>query len=267
MNHSAKLTMALVGLLALASCGDERQADVSSTPPPTTLPPPTTSVSPSSTSSTSTSTMSTTTTVAWQRFPLSPPEPPSKRVIHKIETTDPVVFLTIDDGYTRDPRVPDLLAEHGATATLFIVPAAVRDDPEYFARFVELGGTVNSHTVHHDHLKGLSEEDQRHEICHGAELITERLGSPAGPYFRPPYGEWDSTTVRAALSCDLNCVVLWDISVNHGLIYMPSDTIHPGDILILHFRADLYTDLQAVFAKLDQLGLSVARLEDYLPAG
>lgn len=258
--------VALAATLAISSCGRERETALPTTVPAntttTTVVATTTSVARSTTSTSSTST---TTTLAWQRFPLTPPVPPTKRVIRRIDTTDPVVFLTIDDGYTRDPRIPDLLAQHGATATLFVVPAVVRDDPEYFARFVDLGGTVNSHTIHHEHLKGMSQSDQFHEICHGAEMITERMGRPAGPYFRPPYGEWDTSTVKATVQCGLDRVVLWDISVNHGVIYMPGGTIHPGDILIFHFRSDLYTDLEAVFAKLDQLGLSVARLEDYLP--
>ena len=265
MRGRARLVVALALAATVASCGKEREVAVSSTAPATTMPAITTT-STTLRNTTSSSSTSTTTTLAWQRFPLTPPAAPTGRVIRRIETTDPVVFLTIDDGYTRDQRIPQLLAEHGATATLFIMPAAIRDDPAYFAEFVALGGTVNSHTLHHDHLIGMSEADQRREICHSQELITERLGSPVGPYFRPPYGEWDSATLRAAEHCGIDHVVLWDISVNDGQLYAPSGTIQPGDILILHFRAELYTDLEAVFAELDRLGLSVARLEDYLPA-
>ena len=266
MNRHLLLPLVLAGATALAGCGELRQAAATTTAPTTTISA-TTSSSSTIAATTSSSSTSTTTTLAWQRFPLTPPAPPTKRVIRRIETTDPVVFLTIDDDYTRDPRIPDLLAAHGATATLFIMPAAIRDDPAYFARFVALGGTVNSHTLHHEYMTELTEAEQRKEICRSAELISERLGSPAGPYFRPPYGEWDGATVRAAAACGMDRVVLWDISVNNGTIYMPSGTIHPGDILIFHFREDLYTDLEAVFAKLDELGLSVARLEDYLPDG
>ncbi len=86
-----------------------------------------------------------------------------------------------------------------------------------------------------------------------------------GPYLRPPYGEWNSDTVAAARSCRLRAVVLWSVSVGHGAIAAPAGSIRAGDIILLHFRDDLYTDLVTVFAQLDQLGLSVARLEDYLP--
>ena len=212
-------------------------------------------------------TATTTTTIAdWRRFPIGPVDPrPGTPVLRRIDTTDPVVFLTIDDGYTRDPRIADLLAEHGATATLFVVSGVARQDPDYFRAFVDLGGTVNSHTIHHDHLPTLDLATQQHEVCDATKSIERNVGT-AGPYFRPPYGEWNSDTVQAARRCRLRAVVLWSVSVNHSVIVAPGGSIRAGDILIFHFRDDLYTDLVTVFAELDRLGLSVARLEDYLPA-
>lgn len=98
-----------------------------------------------------------------------------------------------------------------------------------------------------------------------AQSIANSLGG-VGPFFRPPYGEWNSDTVAAARSCRLRAVVLWSVSVNKGFIATHGGPIKTGDIILMHFREELYTDLQAVFAELDRLGLSVARLEDYLPA-
>lgn len=262
MSKPLRRSFGILGVFVMVGCGHEHEATLPPTTPATVV----VSSSASSSTSSSSSSTSTTTTLAWQRFPTTSPQRPSQRVIRSIDTTDPVVFLTIDDGFTRDPRIPELLAEHGATATLFVVPAAVKADPAYFARFIELGGSVNSHTVHHDLVEGMPEAEQRREICNAAKRLGDLLGTPAGHYFRPPYGEWDSASVRAARSCGLDRVVLWDVSVNEGQIVRLGGAVQAGDILILHFREELYTDLEAVFAELDRLGLSVARLEDYLPA-
>jgi 4-hydroxy-4-methyl-2-oxoglutarate aldolase len=45
---------------------------------------------------------------------------------------------------------------------------------------------------------------------------------------------------------------------DNWMIHVAVEQAQPGDILILHFRDDLYTDLMTVFAELDRLGLSVA---------
>ena len=257
----------LAGVLAACSGEGGETAATTTTAVTTTTAAPTTLAPTTTAAPTTIATTTTSTTLPWQRYPIGPLEVhEGTAVLRRIETTDPVVFLTIDDGFTRDPRVPDLLAERGATATLFIVASSVRDDPAYFQRFVDLGGTVNSHTIHHDHLKALDYRTQAKEVCGGATAIAKVHNGVSGPFFRPPFGEWNSDTVRAARSCGLRDVVLWSVSVNHSTIVTYGGPIKPGDILIFHFRDDLYTDLLTVFAELDRLGLTVARLEDYLPA-
>lgn len=266
--HRARRAGVLVACALAACSGQDGGGAAATTAATTTTALATTTTALATTTAPPTTLATTTTTILpWQRYPIAPLEVhKSTAVLTHIETTDPVVFLTIDDGFERDPRIPDLLAEHGATATVFIVASAVRDDPAYFQRFVDLGGTVNSHTIRHIHLKALDYRGQVREICGGAKAIAEAENGVSGPFFRPPYGEWNSDTVRAARSCGLRAVVLWHVSVNHSTIVTYGGSIKPGDILIFHFRDDLYTDLQTVFAELDRLGLTVARLEDYLPA-
>ena len=59
---------------------------------------------------------------------------------------------------------------------------------------------------------------------------------------------------------------LWKETMAEGQIHTQGGKpIQPGDIVLLHFRPDLYDNLTALFAQLDLQGLSVARLEDYLP--
>ncbi|CAB4364917.1 unannotated protein [freshwater metagenome] len=240
-----------------------------STLPTGAVPATTTTTSMSSTSTSSTTT--TTTAAAWQAFPTSPVKPypiphGSSPLLSRIDTTDPVVFITIDDGLVRDPRVAQLLADHGATATLFLNSGPIRLDPGYFVPFLWIGGSINSHTSHHPHLRGLDFDAQRKEICAVVQQIDKVYGGNGG-YFRPPYGEWDRTTLAAAASCGVRAVLLWKETMADGEIRTQgSKPIQPGDIVLLHFRTDLYDNLTALFAQLDLQGLSVARLEDYLPA-
>jgi peptidoglycan/xylan/chitin deacetylase (PgdA/CDA1 family) len=45
-------------------------------------------------------------------------------VIYRVATTQPVVFLTIDDGWVRDPQVINFIRDHQLPATVFLLTAA-----------------------------------------------------------------------------------------------------------------------------------------------
>jgi peptidoglycan/xylan/chitin deacetylase (PgdA/CDA1 family) len=222
---------------------------------------PTTSSAPSTTS---------TTEAPFVRLPSSsiPPVVPGRngaRVVSRIDTTDPVLFLTIDDGIVRDPRVPEFLAAHDIPVTLFVTSGAVHEDPAYFAQFLDRG-TVNSHTRHHPDMTTLDEATQRSEICGGRASIERALGT-AGTLFRPPYGTYDAATRRAAAYCGLNAVVLWRETLWDGNIdFAPPGYLRAGDIVLAHFRTDLYDNLVLISRLAEEAGLVFARLEDYLPA-
>src|SRR2546423_815656 len=102
-----------------------------------------------------------------------PPEPnveriavgPSAPLITRIATSQPVVFLTIDDGWVRDPAVLPVLRASHVPVTMFLVQDAATRDAAYFRALQAAGATVENHTFDHPHLSKLSYEQQRREIC------------------------------------------------------------------------------------------------------
>ena len=185
--------------------------------------------------------------------------------LSKVDTVDKVVFLTIDDGIVKDQRVMDFLVEHRWPATLFLVSGEFKKDPLYFAQILTVGGNISSHTSTHPELSGLDFDTQRKQICGMRGTIEKALGS-AGHLFRPPYGSWDETTLRAAASCGINAVVTWNSELWEGnvdLAHRPA--LQPGDVFLTHFRNDLYDNLVALEARLAAEGFTVGNLEDYLP--
>jgi hypothetical protein len=70
-----------------------------------------------------------------------------------------------------------------------------------------------------------------------------------------------------AASCGFKAVVLWKGSTNDGRFDLQDGTqLTPGDVILMHFRTDLLTNLQKVFDTCRQQGFAIASLEDYLPA-
>lgn len=182
-------------------------------------------------------------------------------------TTDKVIFLGIDDGLVRDPALIALLREARVPLSLFLNRDEAREGVNFFRAMQMLGATVQGHTIGHPRLRNLGWSSQRHEICD--ELGDEALWFGDRPtLFRPPYGEWNDTTRLVAAGCGLKALILWRGATNDGrLDLVGGPEFHPGDILLLHFRADLVENLRLVFAKAVAEGYRIGRLEDYLGTG
>jgi peptidoglycan/xylan/chitin deacetylase (PgdA/CDA1 family) len=187
-------------------------------------------------------------------------------VIHRIETTDPVVFITIDDGYAKDPAVVALLKARGAMVTPFLAHNAITDDPQYFKTLEDATGQVpQDHSMTHPFLTRLGYDAQKEQIC-GAAAIYAKLYGTRPWLFRPPYGAYNNTTRRAAQACGMTTLVLWDASMPHSVIrYAAATKFHPGDILLIHWRPKLAHDLAIALDTIAADGLHVAALQDYLP--
>jgi len=104
-----------------------------------------------------------------------------------------------------------------------------------------------------------------------AAAIGKRYGTrPA--LFRPPYGNYDEDSLRAARSCGVKYVPLWneEVFADHWDYREGDRDVHPGDIVLSHFRGrddgkGTMPDVIRHFMKLvTAKGYAVARLEDYL---
>ena len=187
-------------------------------------------------------------------------------VLHRIDTTDPVVFITIDDGYDKDPRVVALLKSRHVPVTPFLTVDAIKDKPSFFVQIQDATGqSVQDHTLTHPKLSTLGYDAQVHEICDAATKLQGYFGQK--PWlFRPPYGDYDKTTRRAAASCGMKALVLWDVSLPHAVLrYASGNVLRRGDIILIHWRPNLYRDLPVALDAAAAQGLRVAALQDYLP--
>ncbi|NEA62262.1 polysaccharide deacetylase family protein [Streptomyces sp. SID12488] len=200
--------------------------------------------------------------------PLAPPPSPRPRihaagpglppVVDHVPTHDKVVFLTYDDGAERDPRFVDLVRELRLPVSMFLTDSVVGPGYAHFARLREVGANVQNHTLDHQSLQGLPYAGQRAEICGQQDKLRERFGLRPR-LFRPPYGTYDTTTLRAAGDCGVSAVVLWT----------EGERLRAGDILLVGPDDDLdgpplVERTVRLLREIQERGLSVGRLEDYL---
>ncbi|MFJ4711155.1 polysaccharide deacetylase family protein [Streptomyces sp. NPDC088785] len=192
-------------------------------------------------------------------------------VIDHVRTRDKVVFLTFDDGTERDPRFVDMVRDLRLPISMFLADGAAGTGHDHFGRLRRLGAQVENHTLTHPFLPGRGYVDQHAEICGQQARLKSRFGA-APRLFRPPYGDYDAVTLRAAGACGIDAIVLWRASMRiDDLRYADGDRLRPGDIVLAHFRgpAELkgtsLTEMTSrMLRRIQAQGFTVARLEDYV---
>lgn len=188
-------------------------------------------------------------------------------VIDHVATKEPVVFLTVDDGshlsretnqYIRNLRIP---------ITTFALPEQINRHRRRFVNLLrQTGMTFENHSQTHRIVSAMNYEDQRAEICAGNREV-ERVIRRRPAFFRPPGGGWNSDTVRAAKSCGLSRIVLWNVMADGGRISRADGGtgLRRGDIVLLHYLDSLPASLEVVMREASRARLRFALLRDHLP--
>lgn len=163
------------------------------------------------------------------------------RLLSHGDPTRKEVALTFDDGPhpSWTPQLLALLKSLNVHATFFVVGKMVDRYPELARQEVEEGHELANHTFSHPHLKTLKEPEVKKELREGAEAIRRAVGY-APVFFRPPGGQYNTTTLRAAEALHLT-TVLW--SANSKDFLYPTPAViekrllsgpAPGGILLCH---------------------------------
>ena len=180
----------------------------------------------------------------------------------------PGVAVTFDDGPT--PGVTDalldLLAEHDATATFFVVGKKVRAHPELARRCAEAGHQIGNHSDRHSYWMNFwFSGAMRRDLTACQETVAEATGTTPTCY-RPPVGLMNHCTYAVARSLGLS-VVAWTIRSLDTLLG-PERTAsrvlrrcEDGAILLLHDTGDAVAVTRLVLDGLSERGLSSVRLD------
>ncbi|MGW4061690.1 polysaccharide deacetylase family protein [Amycolatopsis sp. NPDC004747] len=186
-------------------------------------------------------------------------------LIRRITTDKPYVFLTMDDGAVQDPDALKLMQQNGTHPVLFLNEKYVKGHEAYFKQILDAtGATLGDHTVNHPNLKGKPYEFQRKEICDDADDFAKSLGVRPS-LFRPPFGNYDQNTLKAAAACGMRASVLWTAAVNDGVVqFQAGDKLKPGDIVLMHFRKTFKEDYLAFVERAKKDGLTPVPLADFL---
>jgi peptidoglycan/xylan/chitin deacetylase (PgdA/CDA1 family) len=155
-----------------------------------------------------------------------------------VQTSAPLVALTFDDGPTPlgvDAILP-VLADHGATATFFLIGQDMARHPGLASRLVDAGQEIANHSYSHPRLVGRSAAFYDHEIARTEALLTAAGGRAR--LFRPPYAKKLVGLPLAVRRHGLR-MVLWDVedpaaTTPQAFARQVVAEARPGSIILLH---------------------------------
>ncbi|MDX3852183.1 polysaccharide deacetylase family protein [Streptomyces sp. AK02-01A] len=188
-----------------------------------------------------------------------------------VPVKDKVVFLTMDDGAEKDPELLRMMSELKIPYSAFLSDYVTKDNYGYFKQMQDRGVSLHNHTINHRYMPGLSYEEQKREICEQQDNLEQRFGKRP-PLFRPPYGNYNVDTLRAAKECGVKAAPLWasEAFPDHMEWREWDEDLHSGDIILTHFRGPgdwngtMPDMIRQVMKTITGRGYAVAKLEDYV---
>jgi peptidoglycan/xylan/chitin deacetylase (PgdA/CDA1 family) len=217
-------------------------------------------------------------TLAWYVYELpqfnSPPAPqkvetlpasgPAKQVNRVSVGSQKVAFITIDDGWEKDPAIITLLRAAHIPFTMFLTTTAIKSDPAFFKTLQGIGGVIEDHTITHPKLSQMSYAQQQHEICGSRATLAKAYGR-APVIMRAPFGLFNKNTLKAAASCGIRANVFWDeYAITGSVTWQRPGGILPGDMVLMHFDKYLKANFLAALQAFHKNGITPALLENYL---
>ncbi|MDO6657743.1 polysaccharide deacetylase family protein [Anaerobacillus sp. 1_MG-2023] len=150
------------------------------------------------------------------------------------------VILTFDDGPGRVlPKLLDILKKEEVQAMFFWQSRLLYKERPW-KRVLDEGHPIGTHSCKHPNLTKLSYAEQFEELENSKLKIYEITGSPV-TYFRPPFGQYNLETIKAAQDLGLT-TVMWRISsMDWELARRPEEilqnviqNLENGAIILLH---------------------------------
>lgn len=166
--------------------------------------------------------------------------------VHCVDTDDRVLALTYDDGPHPEhtPLILDTLAEHGVSATFFVLAEPSQQHPDVIRRIVADGHEVALHGADHRSMLGMGDREAIDSVLRARDVV-ESIGGVPVRLFRPPYGHHTPGQAARARRAGLELVIWssdgldWIDDTAERIAQRAWRSVFPGGILLLHDdRAD-----------------------------
>lgn len=185
------------------------------------------------------------------------------KVVYELPVNQPVVYITIDDGWYPNHEVLKIMQQYHLPITTYLIEQAAQKHPDFWHEFVAAGGHIEDHTVDHPFLTHLSLADQKNQISQPIDYF--RQYGPPPDELRPPYGDFNLEVGQAAKDSMIKSVVMWDAEMKNSTFSTRSGLgLKSGDIILLHWEPGLDQELIKLLNIIQKQDLGIADLTQAL---
>jgi peptidoglycan/xylan/chitin deacetylase (PgdA/CDA1 family) len=194
-------------------------------------------------------------------------------VVYLVETEQPVVALTIDDGpdSVATPKILGVLDRHDARGTFFLLSSRVPGNEELVRRTVAEGHEIANHLVVDEPSILLSDSEFERQLLEADGVLSDFAEVH---WFRPGSGWYNGRMLsilhRHGYQCALGSVYPFDPQVpsswfaTHHILW----NVRPGSVIVLHdygTRGErTATALATILPALNRRGFRVVTLSELL---
>ncbi len=159
------------------------------------------------------------------------------------------VTLTFDLGYEKEtltPKILKTLQEYQVRAAFFVTTHWLKTNPVLAQRLIREGHLLMNHTVRHQSLPTLSDEEVREEITGWEAVAVQTAGYHIKHrYMRPPMGEYSERTLKITKELGYR-TAFWSVAIRDWLpMGGPGEAVkgiigqlHNGAVILLHGNSE-----------------------------
>ncbi len=173
--------------------------------------------------------------------PAPPSASPSIMISHGSLQQKEIAF-TFDAGSdAAGIRILDVLKKHNVKSTFFLTGKWVEKFPSYAKRIAADGHEIASHSYSHPEFTAISYNEILQEMEKAEKAIIRTTGKSPRPYFRFPYGAYNTTALKAVGEAGYPYSIQWSLdtldwkqpSVDY-LVSRITANASNGDIVLMH---------------------------------
>lgn len=144
-----------------------------------------------------------------------PTQPPTQPAIVVTRGTTQLrrVALTFDAGSDRGSaaEILDYLAAKAIPASFGMTGLWALDNPDLVARMVDEGHVLINHTYDHPHMETLDTAKRLDQLARAESAVQTITGSTMVPWFRPPYGAYNTQVLVDVATAGYHYAVMWTV--------------------------------------------------------
>lgn len=194
--------------------------------------------------------------------------------VYRFNTTEKVVVLTFDTDTIRgySDSILNTLASKNVRASFGVSGVFALNNPDVVQRMVRDGHNLMNHSWDHPYFTQISSAERASQLRRTESQVRSVAGVELQPYFRPPFGDFNSSVLADLGANGYTLNVMWSVDPQGWrgksgaeITRLVLDGVQPGAIVLMHTTtAGDDAALPGVIDQLKARGYRFATVSDFV---